>query len=156
MTDEIDVEEKENTVDDYINQVNELKQNTVSKEKYNKLKEENSKLAQALLYGNGAEISGLTKPKETNIDELRDQLFVHKSCKNDLEYFTKLLELREKVIADGQRDPFLPTNHNYIPNDQDEKDALRIADNIQAAIEYADGDPAVFTNDLKRRCNSRR
>ena len=35
MTDEIDVEENENTIDDYINQVNELKQNTVSKEKYN-------------------------------------------------------------------------------------------------------------------------
>lgn len=155
MTDEIDVEEKENTVDDYINQVNELKQNTVSKEKYNKLKEENSKLAQALLYGNGAEISGITKPKESNIDELRDQLFVHKTCKNDLEYFSKLIELREKVMSDGQRDPFLPTNHNYIPNDQDEKDAQRIADNIKAAIEYADGDPAVFTNDLKRRCSRR-
>ena len=48
-----------------------------------------------------------------NIDELRDQLFVHKSCKNDLEYFTKLLELREKVMSDDQRDPFLPTNHNF-------------------------------------------
>ena len=51
---------------------------------------------------------------------------------------------------------------NFIPKEEVEEryfkgwDSDVFADNIQAAIDYADGDPAVFTNDLKRRCNSRR
>ena len=99
---------------------------------------------------------GITKPEnKPDLDDLRKKLFTKKS-KNDLEYFTNLLALRDGVMADGQPDPFLPINREFRATAQDEADAERIATQIKEAIEYADGDPAVFSNDLRRRCGMSR
>ena len=144
--------EPEMTAKEYINQINDLKQSTVSREEYERIKNDNRELAKALINGTGANIPGITKPEEKpDLDDLRKKLFTKKS-KNDLEYFTNLLALRDGVMADGQPDPFLPINREFRATAQDEADAERIATQIKEAIEYADGDPAVFSNDLRRRC----
>ena len=144
--------EPEMTAKEYINQINDLKEKTVSREEYERIKNDNRELAKALINGTGANIPGITKPEEKpDLDDLRKKLFTKKS-KNDLEYFTNLLALRDGVMADGQPDPFLPINREFRATAQDEADAERIATQIKEAIEYADGDPAVFSNDLRRRC----
>lgn len=144
--------EPEMTAKEYINQINDLKEKTVSREEYERIKNDNKELAKALINGTGANIPGITKPEEKpDLDDLRKKLFTKKS-KNDLEYFTNLLALRDGVMADGQPDPFLPINREFRATAQDEADAERIATQIKEAIEYADGDPAVFSNDLRRRC----
>ena len=144
--------EPEMTANEYINQINNLRENTVSREEYERIKNDNRELAKALINGTGASIPGITKPEEKpDLDDLRKKLFTKKS-KNDLEYFTNLLALRDGVMADGQPDPFLPINREFRATAQDEADAERIATQIKEAIEYADGDPAVFSNDLRRRC----
>lgn len=144
--------EPEMTAKEYINQINDLKERTVSREEYERIKNDNRELAKALINGTGANIPGITKPEEKpDLDDLRKKLFTKKS-KNDLEYFTNLLALRDGVMADGQPDPFLPINREFRATAQDEADAERIATQIKEAIEYADGDPAVFSNDLRRRC----
>lgn len=148
--------EPEMTAKEYINQINDLKEKTVSREEYERIKNDNKELAKALINGTGANIPGITKPEEKpDLDDLRKKLFTKKS-KNDLEYFTNLLALRDGVIADGQPDPFLPINREFRATAQDEADAERIATQIKEAIEYADGDPAVFSNDLRRRCGMSR
>ena len=148
--------EPEMTANEYINQINDLKERTVSREEYERIKNDNKKLAKALINGTGANIPGITKPEEKpDLDDLRKKLFTKKS-KNDLEYFTNLLALRDGVMADGQPDPFLPINREFRATAQDEADAERIATQIKEAIEYADGDPAVFSNDLRRRCGMSR
>lgn len=148
--------EPEMTAKEYINQINDLKEKTVSREDYERIKNDNKELAKALINGTGANIPGITKPEEKpDLDDLRKKLFTKKS-KNDLEYFTNLLALRDGVIADGQPDPFLPINREFRATAQDEADAERIATQIKEAIEYADGDPAVFSNDLRRRCGMSR
>lgn len=144
------------TANEYINQINNLRENTVSREEYERIKNDNKELAKALINGTGANIPGITKPEEKpDLDDLRKKLFTKKS-KNDLEYFTNLLALRDGVMADGQPDPFLPINREFRATAQDEADAERIATQIKEAIEYADGDPAVFSNDLRRRCGMSR
>ena len=148
--------EPEMTANEYINQINDLKERTVSREEYERIKNDNRELAKALINGTGANIPGITKPEnKPDLDELRKKLFTKKS-KNDLEYFTNLLALRDGVMADGQPDPFLPINREFRATAQDEADAERIATQIKEAIEYADGDPAVFSNDLRRRCGMSR
>lgn len=148
--------EPEMTANEYINQINNLRENTVSREEYERIKNDNKELAKALINGTGANIPGITKPEEKpDLDDLRKKLFTKKS-KNDLEYFTNLLALRDGVMADGQPDPFLPINREFRATAQDEADAKRIATQIKEAIEYADGDPAVFSNDLRRRCGMSR
>ena len=144
------------TASEYINQINNLRENTVSREEYERIKNDNKELAKALINGTGANIPGITKPEEKpDLDDLRKKLFTKKS-KNDLEYFTNLLALRDGVMADGQPDPFLPINREFRATAQDEADAERIATQIKEAIEYANGDPAVFSNDLRRRCGMSR
>ena len=148
--------EPEMTAKEYINQIKDLKEKTVSREEYERIKNDNKELAKALINGTGANIPGITKPEEKpDLDDLRKKLFTKKS-KNDLEYFTNLLALRDSVMADGQPDPFLPINREFRATAQDEADAERIATQIKEAIEYADGDPAVFSNDLRRRCGMSR
>lgn len=148
--------EPEMTAAEYINQINDLKSKTVSREEYERIKNDNKELAKALINGTGANIPGITIPEEKpDLDDLRKKLFTKKS-KNDLEYFTNLLALRDGVMADGQPDPFLPINREFRATAQDEADAERIATQIKEAIEYADGDPAVFSNDLRRRCGMSR
>ena len=142
----------EMTASEYINQINNLRENTVSREEYERIKNDNKELAKALINGTGANIPGITKPEnKPDLDDLRKKLFTKKS-KNDLEYFTNLLALRDGVMADGQPDPFLPINREFRATAQDEADAERIATQIKEAIDYANGDPAVFSNDLRRRC----
>ena len=144
--------EPEMTAKEYINQINDLKERTVSREEYERIKNDNRELAKALINGTGANIPGITKPEEKpDLDDLRKKLFTKKS-KNDLEYFTNLLALRDGVMADGQPDPFLPINREFRATAQDEADAERIATQIKEAIEYANGDTAVFSNDLRRSC----
>lgn len=144
--------EPEMTAKEYINQIKDLKEKTVSREEYERIKNDNKELAKALINGTGANIPGITKPEEKpDLDDLRKKLFTKKS-KNDLEYFTNLLALRDGVMADGQPDPFLPINREFRATAQDEADAERIATQIKEAIDYANGDPAVFSNDLRRRC----
>lgn len=148
--------EPEMTASEYISQINNLRENTVSREEYERIKNDNKELAKALINGTGANIPGITKPEnKPDLDDLRKKLFTKKS-KNDLEYFTNLLALRDGVMADGQPDPFLPINREFRATAQDEADAERIATQIKEAIEYADGDPAVFSNDLRRRCGMSR
>lgn len=148
--------EPEMTASEYISQINNLRENTVSREEYERIKNDNRELAKALINGTGANIPGITKPEnKPDLDDLRKKLFTKKS-KNDLEYFTNLLALRDGVMADGQPDPFLPINREFRATAQDEADAERIATQIKEAIEYADGDPAVFSNDLRRRCGMSR
>ena len=148
--------EPEMTANEYINQINDLKERTVSREEYERIKNDNRELAKALINGTVANIPGITKPEnKPDLDDLRKKLFTKKS-KNDLEYFTNLLALRDGVMADGQPDPFLPINREFRATAQDEADAERIATQIKEAIEYADGDPAVFSNDLRRRCGMSR
>lgn len=132
---------------DYIEQIKQLKENTVSKTDYAKLQEENKKLLQSLV--NGETITQEAQP--VDIGELRKELFSGEADLNNLDYMTKVMSLRDAIIEAGGSDPFLPYGKKILPTDEDIATADRVAECIKDCIEYAEGDSQVFTNELQRR-----
>lgn len=136
---------------DYIDAINEMKKNTVSRESYDKLKEENSKLLKSLIDGGQVDMPSQETP--TDIDALRKELFNPDGELSNLEYASKALELRDAVIASGGKDPFMPNGHNYQYDEADARAADRVATVMRECIEVANGNSEVFTAELMRRTN---
>ena len=143
----------EDNTPDYINEIQKLKETTVSKEDYNKLKADNKKLIEAL--ANGSTVEGKVEPQiepVEKIQNLRKELFGSASnSMNDLDMVSKMLELRKEIIDNGGTDPFLPKGHKVRITDNDKECANRVANIYKECIEYADGDPDIFTSELQRR-----
>lgn len=138
-------QEEVNDSIDYIEAIKEIKQNSVDREAYNKLREENKRLLNSLVNGESVDVK---KEEPVNIDELRDKLFNKEST--NLEYISNALKLREELMKQGKPDPFLPAGKNIIPTEEDIKTANRVAKVLQECVDYADGDSNVFTNELQR------
>ena len=142
----------EDNTSDYIAQIKNLKENSVSRDDYNKLKADNKKLIDAL--ANGTQLEGKVEPKidaVENINNLRKKLFSKGSNLDNLEYCKTAVELRDALIENGERDPFLPFGHNVVATDSDYETANRVATVMKECIDYADGDSDIFTNELQRR-----
>lgn len=126
---------------DAVQMITELRANTVPKDKYNKLVEDNAKLMKAL--ANGETLTPEQAPEKPNIEELR-AAYLNFENKSDLQIATDTLALRNALIEDGQPDPFLPNGNSVELTEQDYVDAQRVADLLQYAIDNADGDDAIF------------
>ena len=55
------------------------------------------------------------------------------------------------MISEGKPDPFLPIGEQILPTDEDVAAANKVAAVLQECVDYAEGDSAVFTNELQRR-----
>ena len=148
------VSEQENVGDNaanYIEAIKEMKANSVSKEAYVKLQQENKQLLNSLVNGQGIEIE---KEEPVDIDGLRQKLFsAKKHDMTNLEYVSNALKLREALMERGEMDPFVPSGKKIHPTDDDFKKADKVATVLQECVDYADGDAMVFTDELKRRIN---
>lgn len=142
--------ENGNEYQQYIDTITEIKKNSVPKEKYEKLEKQNADLITALKEGN--QVNLVDEPEEESIDELRDDLYgdPDKSMTN-LEYVSKTLKLRAKLIEAGEPDPFLPNGQDYQINETDINTANMIAEQMQECVDYANGDDQLFTQELMRR-----
>lgn len=149
MAEEKKVNETGEVVDntDYIAAIKELKENSVDRSKYEALKAENKKLLDSIV--NGTDIGQPAVEEKKSIEELRAAYL--KEDQSNLEYITNTLKLREAIIAEGKPDPFLPIGEQIMPTDDDVKTAQKVADVLQECVDYAEGDSAVFTNELQRR-----
>lgn len=139
-------EKVEDMTPDYLAAINELKQNSVNREDYNKLKAENKKLLDSIVNGAPVEVQS---PQRKSIEELRAAYL--KEDQTNLEYISNALKLREALISEGKPDPFLPIGEQILPTDEDVAAANKVASVLQECVDYADGDSAVFTNELQRR-----
>lgn len=133
---------------DYVAAITELRANTVPKDQYARLKEENAQLLRSLL--NGETIEASEAPAEPDISQLRKELFSGEETLTNLEYVTKALELRSAIIERGEPDPFLPVGHQISPTPADIEAANRVARVMQECVDNADGDSALFTSLLMR------
>lgn len=140
----------EDSTQDYLAAIQELKQNSVNRSEYDKLKAENKKLINAVV--NGQTIDANPEPQYRPVDEIRDELFNHEH--SNLDYIKLALELRSTLIAKGETDPFLPVGSQISPTADDEEKAEKVAQIYQECIDYADGDSKLFTQELMRRTNT--
>ena len=138
--------EVEDMTPDYLAAINELKQNSVDRSKYEELRAENKKLLDSIV--NGTEVA-LPHEEKKSIEELRANYL--KEDQSNLEYITNALALREALMAEGKPDPFLPIGEQILPTDEDVATAQKVADVLQECVDYAEGNSDVFTNELQRR-----
>lgn len=136
------------TTQDYIDTIKNLKENSVDRSKYEQLRADNKRLLDSIVNGQPAEVSAVKQP--VDITELREKLF-HNENQTNLQYCENALKLRDALIENGEADPFLPCGSKTLPTDEDRATAQRVADVMQECIEYAEGDSNVFTNELMRR-----
>lgn len=140
-------EEMLGTDTDYVAAINELKANSVSKTEYSKLRAENKKLLDALV--NGQQID-LPKEEPVDVNELRKKLFNKDANLTNLEYVDTALKLRNALIEQGERDPFLPVGDRVNETAEMYDIAQRVADGLQECVDFADGDSGIFTAQLQR------
>lgn len=146
-----DINENDNSR--YIEAIKNLKKDTVSKKSYDKVVEENKELLNAIL--NGGELKGNVESKEVesvDIKALREKLYGLKSKDlSNLEYVDTTLKLRKALMDAGQEDPFVGRGSKLSPTKDDYDTADRVAKVFEECIEYAQGDSAIFTQELQRR-----
>lgn len=140
------------TASDYLNVIKDLKQNSVSKEDYDKLREENKMLLDTIANNVPADNSSDNEPEQkVDIDKLREELFSSDDQDiTNLDYITKVLQLRKAIMDKGGKDPFLPSGQNILPTDDDIATAERVAEVYQHCVDVADGNPDIFTQELQR------
>ena len=146
------VNETEVTNNEYIDAIATLKQNSVDKARYESLRQENKKLLDALVNGGQLDAEAIKEQPKEDIQTLRDRVF-NKENQSNLEYWTNVLALRDRLLEEGQEDPFVPQGKKIHPTDDDFKKADKVATVLQECVDYADGDAMVFTDELKRRIN---
>lgn len=139
------IESPDNTV--YIDAIQELKENSVDRKIYDKLKTERDQLVQTLI--DGGSISTEVETKVRSLAECREA-FKAKTT-SQCEYMENLLALRDAAIREGQPDPFVATGHHVTPNPYSYQRAQEIADIYRECLDYADGDDKVFMNEIQRR-----
>ena len=147
------VEEKDSTIiedntKDYIEEIQKLRDSSVPKEEYNRLKEENKRLITTL--ASGGNLKGDVPQAKEDIGALRAKLFNSENLSN-LDYCSTALELRDALMAEGKPDPFLPVGHEIVHSNTDRESAERVASVLKECVEYAQGDADIFTDELQRR-----
>lgn len=144
------VSQQENVNDsiDYIEAIKEMKQNSVDRSVYDKLKSENKQLLDALVNGKEIEIS---KEEPVDIAKLRKDLFNKDGHMSNLEYVSNALKLRDALIEKGERDPFLPYGDKVNLTAEHYDKADQVATVLKECVEFADGDSGIFTAELQRR-----
>ena len=149
MQNNTELEKDVNVVDntDYIEAIQALKENSVDRAKYEALRADNKRLLDAVV--NGQTVENTVKP-QVDIQALRNELF-NKENQTNLQYVENALKLRTALIESGEQDPFLPYGSKIVPTDEDIATANRVAAVLQECIDYADGDSAIFTNEVQRR-----
>jgi len=149
----------EDTSQKYLETIKALKETTVSKETFDKMKKDRDDLLQYVM--DGKETDGIKAmadgqkakaPEGSSVDDLRRELFSPDPSARtltNLEFATKALELRKKLMDQGEPDPFASV---YSPkahpsqNDLavDAKEAETFAQTLQSMVEEAEGDPVAF------------
>jgi hypothetical protein len=133
---------------DYIAALNEMKQNSVSKEQYQKLKDDNKKLLDALVSNKQIDIP---EEKPVNVDELRTKLFKNEQGLSNLEFIDTALQLRDALIAKGEPDPFLPIGSKVQPDYDMVEKADNVAKCLKEMVDFAEGDSGIFNAEYQRR-----
>ena len=150
MSEEIEKELEKSPNPEDINlleEVKQLKENTVPKEEYDRILARNKELTHNFMQ-NQREQEKQEDPD--TIESLREELYGdNRKEMTNLESVTKMLKLRQKVIDSGKPDPFLSSEANASYSEDEVRTAERVADGLQSMVDEADGNAAYFNALLK-------
>lgn len=136
----------------YIEAINKLRQNSVSKDSYDKLLEENKNLLDSIVNGTAqASAEAENAEKKPTIEELRKALYYPEKSLNDLEYVTRSVALRDALLEETGEDCYVATSHLRTPTDEEYVRAQKCADVYKECIEEANGNNSKFIAALQSR-----
>lgn len=137
------------TTAELIGKIKELKETTVSRQKYDELAEQNRQLMDLAINGGDAAASTVEETKD--IAEMRKELFMPDKELSNLEYISKALDLREAVLEQTGEDIFVGKGHVASPEQADYDKAEKAANVFKECIEAADGNNEKFVAELNSR-----
>lgn len=141
-------ENVEQDTNNYIEAIREMKANSVSKDAYKKLQEENKKLLESLIAGETIEAPKTTVEEKVDLNELRKHL---DEAESPIDYCKTSLKLHEETLKQLGYNDYLPNGKKIRPTKEDEEKANLFIKEIKECIDYADGDDQLFIQELQRR-----
>lgn len=141
-------ENVEQDTNNYIEAIKEMKANSVSKDAYKKLQEENKKLLESLIAGETIEAPKTTVEEKVDLNELRKHL---DEAESPIDYCKTSLKLHEETLKQLGYNDYLPNGKKIRPTKEDEEKANLFIKEIKECIDYADGDDQLFIQELQRR-----
>lgn len=141
-------ENVEQDTNNYIEAIKEMKANSVSKDAYKKLQEENKKLLESLIAGETIEAPKTTVEEKVDLNELRKHL---DETESPIDYCKTSLKLHEETLKQLGYNDYLPNGKKIRPTKEDEEKANLFIKEIKECIDYADGDDQLFIQELQRR-----
>lgn len=154
MTEDIMTQEAEvNETQKYLDQIKNLKASTVSREEYDKVRNENKTLLETIVNGqSGFERSSTEDaPEGPTLQELINSTYGKDSDKlNDLEYTTNVLEIRDRLLERDGVDHFIPSGKKYSPDYNDQFVAQKVYEGLRHCVDVAEGNNEVFIQEVTR------
>lgn len=141
-------ENVEQDTNNYIEAIKEIKANSVSKDAYKKLQDENKKLLESLIAGETIEAPKTTVEEKVDLNELRKHL---DEAESPIDYCKTSLKLHEETLKQLGYNDYLPNGKKIRPTKEDEEKANLFIKEIKECIDYADGDDQLFIQELQRR-----
>ena len=134
-------EETDNDLD-LLEEIKNLKNNSVSKEEYNKLQEKNKTLMRQIINGGG---TNKEAEEPIDLDEVRRKIFENPEDMSNLDFWKNVLTLRKERLEKEGVDIFLPKGKKTRYSQLDKESANNVAEVIGRIIEEAGDSPQVFT-----------
>lgn len=125
-----------------LDEMKKLKENTVSKEEYEKERAKNKELMRRLVEGGGQDV----KTEDTvNLDKIREDLFTNNAeGLSKREFWQRVLTLRHERLKNEGVDIFLPKGRKTRYTRLDIESANRLDETISQMIEDSEDNPALF------------
>lgn len=127
---------------DLLEEIKNLKANSVPKEEYQKQVEKNRNLMRQIINGGGQE-----DKTEDSVDlgQLRKDIFENSDNLSNLDFWKKVLTLRKERLEKEGVDVFLPKGKKTRYTREDLESANKVAEVIEQCIEDSEDNPQVFT-----------
>lgn len=135
---------------DYLAQIQEMKKNSVSREAYDKMRDENKRLLDAIVNGTDLKQEQAEAPKMRTPDEVYLDFIVSDKPRSNVERAKLWIEYRESCKAAGEPDPYVSNGTKVKPTAAEIESVDRTQAALEHCIEYSGGNDAIFTNELNR------
>lgn len=134
--------------EDFIKEIQHLKETTVPKDDMEKLRKENAQLIKTLANGGSLPAEKAKEAAMTSDDFAKELVKPH----TNLDYVKLSLKQREKAIEEGKPDPYCPHGENFQEGRSDDADnAQKAADFFQSLVDESGDNPTVFNSLLQAR-----
>ena len=135
---------------DYLVQIQEMKKYSVSREVYDKMRDENKRLLEAIVNGEQLDQKQAETPKMRTPDEVYQDFVVSDKPRSNVERAKLWIEYRESCKAAGEPDPYVSNGTKIKPTAAELESVDRTQAALEHCIEYSGGNDAIFTNELNR------